>query len=62
MKILKSILTFFFNFYINISLSSLCEAWRFIRPNEVTAYMFYLKPRTDITFEQFHSTTTLGKT
>ncbi|CAF3135285.1 unnamed protein product [Rotaria socialis] len=41
--------------------SSLCEAWRFIRSNEITAYMFYLKPRTDITFEQLHSTPTLGK-
>ena len=41
--------------------SSLCEPWRFIRPNETTTYMFDLKPRNDISFEQFHSTLTLGK-
>jgi hypothetical protein len=41
--------------------SSLCESWRFIRPNEITTYMFYLKPRTDVPFEQLHSTSTLGK-
>jgi len=41
--------------------TSLCEPWRFIRPNEITTYMFYLKPRTDVTFEQLHSTSTLGK-
>ncbi len=43
------------------SFSSLCESWRFIRPNEITTYMFYLKPRDDVTFEQLHSTSTLGK-
>lgn len=41
--------------------SSLYDAWRFIRPNEILTYMFYLKPRTDVTFEQLHSTSTLGK-
>jgi len=41
--------------------SSLCEPWRFIRPNEITTYMFYLKPRPDIPFEQLYSTPTLGK-
>lgn len=49
------------NLHHENSESSLCEPWRFIRPNEVTTYMFYLKPRTDVSFEQIHSTTTLGK-
>jgi hypothetical protein len=48
-------------FFVLFCCSSLCEPWRFIRPNEVTTYMFYLKPRNDITFEQLHSTATLGK-
>jgi len=41
--------------------SSFCEPWRFLRPNEVLTYMFYLNPRKDIPFDQAHSTVTLGK-
>jgi hypothetical protein len=52
---------FFFKFFFEFSSSSLCEPWRFIRSNEITTYMFYLKPRNDATFEQLHSTSTLGK-
>ena len=44
-----------------LKFSSLCESWRFIRQNEVSTYMFYLKPRDDVTFEQLHSASTLGK-
>ena len=49
------------NLHHENSENSLCESWRFIRPNEITTYMFYLKPKPEIPFEQLHSTLTLGK-
>ncbi|CAF0839377.1 unnamed protein product [Adineta steineri] len=49
------------NLHHENSENSLCESWRFIRPNEITTYMFYLKARQDASFEEIHSTTTLGK-
>ncbi|UJR38297.1 hypothetical protein I4U23_030967 [Adineta vaga] len=49
------------NLHHENSENSLCEAWHFIRPSETTTYMFYLKPRDDATFEEIHSTSTLGK-
>ncbi|CAF0719209.1 unnamed protein product [Adineta ricciae] len=49
------------NLHHENSENSLCEPWRFIRPTETTTYMFYLKPRKDATFEEIHSTPTLGK-
>jgi len=49
------------NLHHESSENSLCEPWRFIRPNEVTTYMFYLKPRPEASFEEIHSTQTLGK-
>lgn len=42
-------------------ISSLCEPWRFIRSNEIVTYMFHVKPRDNVTFEQLHSTSVLGK-
>jgi hypothetical protein len=50
-----------FILFLVFCFSSLCESWRFIRPNEITTYMFYLKPRNESTFEQLHSSSTLGK-
>lgn len=41
--------------------SSLVEPWRFIRSNETVTYMFHVKPRDNVTFEQLHSTSVLGK-
>ncbi|CAF0748720.1 unnamed protein product [Didymodactylos carnosus] len=41
--------------------NSLAESWRFLRSTEVRQYMFHLKPRANVSFEQQHSVTTLGK-
>ena len=41
--------------------SSLIESWRFIRSSETFTYMFYIRPRKEVMFEELHSTATLGK-
>ncbi len=53
-------ISFFLIEFLSFS-SSLFESWRFIRPNEITTYMFYLKARPDASFEELHSSSTLGK-